>query len=213
VGRFLDVGCGVGDMALYLGRILGARRVFGVEISAKHAEEAQTRGVDAAVLDIDTEPLPFEDEYFDAVFCGEIIEHLFDTDHLLEEVRRVLSPTGFCIITTPNLAAWYNRLTLLLGFQPFYTQVSFQHAAGRIPYVGGSGAGGHFRVFVLRSLLELVRLRGYTVAALEGASYLDMDSSCRPSLLQRTLAPIDRLFSLFPSLSCDMILGLHKGDN
>jgi ubiquinone/menaquinone biosynthesis C-methylase UbiE len=47
-------------------------------------------------------PLPFADGSFDAVFAGELIEHLVDPAQGLAEFRRVLRPSGTLILTTPN---------------------------------------------------------------------------------------------------------------
>lgn len=47
-------------------------------------------------------PLPFRDEVFDAVFAGELIEHLVDPRCGLAEFNRVLSPGGLLVLTTPN---------------------------------------------------------------------------------------------------------------
>jgi SAM-dependent methyltransferase len=47
-------------------------------------------------------PLPFRDEAFDAVFAGELIEHLVDPRHGLAEFNRVLHGGGVLILTTPN---------------------------------------------------------------------------------------------------------------
>ena len=66
-------------------------------------------------------PLPFEDGTFDAVFAGEIIEHLVDTGAFVAELRRVLAPGGIAVITTPNLAS-NNRARLLLGRYPRWAE-------------------------------------------------------------------------------------------
>ncbi|HEY2946274.1 MAG TPA: class I SAM-dependent methyltransferase [Vicinamibacteria bacterium] len=47
-------------------------------------------------------PLPFRDEAFDAVFAGELIEHLVDPRQGLAEFNRVLHGGGVLILTTPN---------------------------------------------------------------------------------------------------------------
>lgn len=47
-------------------------------------------------------PLPFRDEAFDAVFAGELIEHLVDPRQGLAEFNRVLNGGGVLILTTPN---------------------------------------------------------------------------------------------------------------
>jgi len=122
--RILDVGCGDGNFSSLLKRACRAKEVYGIDISEKGVESARKNGVKAFQLDIDAEDLPFEDNYFDAIFAGEVIEHLFDTDHFLDEVHRVLKPEGILVLSTPNLASIHNRIALLLGYQPFPMGIS-----------------------------------------------------------------------------------------
>lgn len=143
----LDVGCGTGAISMYLAGVLRAEKTYGIDVNPRWVEQARATGVDATVLDIESDNLPFADGCFDAIFCGEVIEHLFDTDHLLAEIRRTLAAGGLCVLTTPNLAAWYNRVALLLGYQPFHTGVSLRHNVGLPSFVGTGGVGEHIRVF------------------------------------------------------------------
>jgi len=103
--KFLDIGCGDGSLTLFLAKLVKAKDIKAIEISEDGARKAREKGIECYTIDVDSEPLPFEDGTFDFVFCGEIIEHLFDPDHLLSEVYRVLKTKGTAIVTTPNLAA------------------------------------------------------------------------------------------------------------
>jgi SAM-dependent methyltransferase len=47
-------------------------------------------------------PLPFRDGAFDALFAGELIEHLGDPAPAVADFHRVLKPGGTLILTTPN---------------------------------------------------------------------------------------------------------------
>jgi len=150
-GRLLDIGCGDGSFTILLKEALKAQEVAGIEIAPEAVNALREKGIKAHQLDIDEQSFPFSDNYFDIVYCGEIIEHLFNPDHLLQEVHRVLKPGGSCIITTPNLAGWPNRLALLLGYQPFATAVSPEHeGAGKLIMKGDEGQWGHIRVFTTR---------------------------------------------------------------
>jgi len=47
--------------------------------------------------------LPFSDSSFDFVFCSSLLEHVPDKKRvrLLEEIRRVLKPSGYCYLSFP----------------------------------------------------------------------------------------------------------------
>ena len=99
-GRALDVGCGRSlfseiDVDFPFSVVAGDLEYVGVRTRAGEVPDQQW-----AVFDADR--LPFADQQFDAVFAGEIIEHMPDVAITLAEWRRVLKPEGVVIVTTPN---------------------------------------------------------------------------------------------------------------
>src|ERR1700730_64216 len=112
--RFLDIGCGTGEATKTIAGLIEASYIAGFDIADNLVQQARSFGIDARSADLDSGNAPFEDRCFDAIHCGEVIEHVADTDHLLDEIDRLLSPGGVCALSTPNLAAWYNRGALLL---------------------------------------------------------------------------------------------------
>ena len=42
-------------------------------------------------------------ETFDVIFCGEVIEHLFSPDDLLDDLRTLMNSKSILILSTPNL--------------------------------------------------------------------------------------------------------------
>ena len=116
--RLLDVGCGSG----YLAKLLKARVpglvIHGVDISQVALERARHHLDQVWHVDIDKTELPVPSTHYDTVTCVEVLEHLYDPDHALREMARVLAPSGHTVITVPNLAYWRYRLELLWGRVP-----------------------------------------------------------------------------------------------
>jgi SAM-dependent methyltransferase len=99
-GVALDVGCGRSlfseiDVNFPFTVVSGDLEYVGVKTRASQVPEQHW-------LVFDGDRLPFADEQFDAVFAGEIIEHMPDVPATLAEWHRVLKSGGVVIITTPN---------------------------------------------------------------------------------------------------------------
>ena len=209
--RILDIGCGDGNFSILLKEASNAKEVCGIEISEKGVESAKRSGVKAFQLDIDEGDFPFEDNYFDAIFAGEVIEHLFDPDHLLDEIYRILRGGGLCVITTPNLASIHNRIALLFGFLPWTISVSLRHAVGHLYEVREGGHipwAEHIRGFTYRALIQLLRIHRFHIIKVKGShtfAYYSTLSENRslPFLLVRT---VDWILASFPSLSYRLIV-------
>jgi len=96
--------------------------------------------------------IPLPDNSVDLVLLIEVIEHVFNTDNLVVEIRRILKNNGLLVITTPNLSCILNRIMLFLGKQPLFTEVSAKKMFGR----PGNDVVGHIRVFTYGSLREFL---------------------------------------------------------
>lgn len=148
--KLLDIGCYDGHLALLLKNCLGNCNAYGVDIAKKTIALARQKGIHAKICDIE-KGVNFESNLFDYVFAGEIIEHLYDTDFFMQEVKRILKPGGIFIITTPNFVSLGRRLHYLFGKGMFMEQ-SFS-----LP----KNAAGHIRYFTFQTLKELLLLHGF----------------------------------------------------
>jgi len=103
VGKnILDVASGEGyGSALLASRALS---VVGVDISIdaiNHASEIYSRP-NLKFIQGSATRLQFDDHSFDIVVSFETIEHLNEQSQMLSEIRRVLKPSGYLIISSPN---------------------------------------------------------------------------------------------------------------
>jgi len=98
--RVLDAGCGRSLFTEIRPDWPFAIVAADVEHALLRERRAEFPGVHWVVAG--AHPLPFRDEAFDAVFAGELIEHLVDPREGLAEFGRVLRGGGVLILTTPN---------------------------------------------------------------------------------------------------------------
>ena len=189
----LDVGCGDGRatvVAMARCKLTAGAEVsfIGLAWSVAALELARDRGLRVARADLAGAGLPLAGASVDVVVMSELIEHLVDTDAALEEAARVLVPGGTLLLSTPNLAAWYNRVLLAVGVQPLFSEVSLRGIYGRPGHV----VAGHLRIFTRRSLEQLLSARGFIDIDITGAPYHDVP---------RPLRPVDRAFCRVPGLA------------
>jgi len=104
----LDLGCGTGWFNFSLFTVSPKTRFIGVDVSVAAINIFQqqisltSREDEMSAILANGENLPFPDNSFDLVLMQEVIEHLHDSDQVFSEIRRVLNPGGFLLISTPS---------------------------------------------------------------------------------------------------------------
>ena len=102
-GRFLDVGCGVGDgTTTFLG---DGRLVVGVDYDPETARVAHKESPDLRTACMDGERLGVRDGSFDWICSSHLIEHFVAPEGHVAEVSRALAPGGTAFFITPNAPA------------------------------------------------------------------------------------------------------------
>ena len=154
----LDIGCHEGYAGSDL--IKNNNVVYGVDIVKDNVDRALSKGIKAIHLDItEDKPLPFEDNFFDVIIAGEVIEHVLDTDHFMRKIYSKLKTGGLLVLSTPNLASLGRRLLLLLGKNP-YCEYSLEEK------VTGAEPAGHIRYFVKQDLVRFLKKHGFKVVTI-----------------------------------------------
>jgi len=204
--RVLDAGCGDGSFLDALAKHVGDERVeyIGVDYSEHQIEKAAGLPYEFRRCDLG-DGIPMADGSVDVLHAAEVIEHLYDPDHFVDECSRVLRPGGRLVVSTPNLQAWYNRALFLLGVQPLFYETSSRTTeigAGALRrFKRTTRPVGHLRVFNRTALLDLLRQGGFAPVLVRGARFHDVP---------RSLGWLDAAFCARPSLASILLVDAIK---
>lgn len=147
--RVLEVGCATG----YFTKVLAERgcKVIGMEIEPEAAKLAEQWAERVVVGNADdSEPWDLvDDESFDVITFGDVLEHLRDPLIVLRRAVTKLKPAGFIVTSLPNIAHGDVRLSLLRG--------AFRYSdTGLLDRT-------HVRFFTLETVRELLAEAGLVV--------------------------------------------------
>lgn len=73
-------------------------------------------GKDNCDFDGDIEKLPFKNKSIDLALCFEVIEHVADPQEAINELRRIIKPSGKVILTTPFMLPYHGKAAKLNDF-------------------------------------------------------------------------------------------------
>lgn len=161
----MEIGCGTGRFLRLLCND-GWNEVIGVEPSLLYNERAKQEAPLANVIEATLKEAHFANEYFDAIVMLHVIEHLDDPCSELEEIYRILKPSGMLVVETPRFdTIWFKLLrkrerSVIPGHLFFFTTNSLKMLLNKvgfevhkIDYVG--------RTLTLdRLLLNIARVTG-----------------------------------------------------
>jgi len=160
--KILDVGCGTGEVTLFIKNKLRAEHIYGVDMDETALRSAKDKGITVFKVDVSREALPFPNNFFDLCTLLDVIEHLENPDYALKEINRVLRRGGYLMLTSPNMAAWYNRLLLLFGMPILGIDLS-KEVRCKYPFGVTQVMSNHRRFYTLNSITSLLEFHGFRV--------------------------------------------------
>jgi 2-polyprenyl-3-methyl-5-hydroxy-6-metoxy-1,4-benzoquinol methylase len=144
----LDVGCGEAVLTHKWAQRLGDRRVVGIDLDDPrlHAEWEQRQAPNLSYRVMKAENLPFADDEFDVATAIEVLEHVPDPAHTVDEMARVAS--GHLLVSVPREPLW-RGLNMARG--------AYVKQLGNTP--------GHLNHWSKRSFISLLARHGDVVQA------------------------------------------------
>jgi len=176
--KLLDLGCGDG-MLLALAKKQGKyQKLYGVDIAAVVVQRAKKTLLRKLVENKDfilktanlDNGLPFRNNYFDAVTCIAVLEHIFDPYFTIGEIKRILKTGGLLILEVPNLVWFPRRLSVLLG---------------NLPKTGDEEGwdSAHLHYFTFKAIKELLKDYGFRIEYEGSTGIFSAFRNICPSLL------------------------------
>ncbi|MBF0177548.1 MAG: class I SAM-dependent methyltransferase [Magnetococcales bacterium] len=110
--RILEVGCGLGTMAMHWAN--AGAMVTAVDLNPTAVAQTQRRfelmGLSGDVREADARHLPFPDDHFDYVYSWGVLHHSPDIERSVAEMMRVLRPGGgygIMLYHRRSILQWY----------------------------------------------------------------------------------------------------------
>lgn len=159
VKNVIDVGAGKGEMLNILDNKYNLSSVTAVDYSEENIKTLQNQKIHTINIDLENinngNYINLKDK-FDLVVCLETIEHIFNTDELLNFINYILKDNGHLIISTPNTGSIMYKLFYMLRGYPF-------------------GENHHLRFFTKNKLTQYSFFNGFKIICWDNYSSINTD--------------------------------------
>lgn len=210
----LDVGCGGGVYERVLAPENPSSKIIAIDISKGKGEAWEIIWDNVYFVIADAQNLPFKDGVFDKIFSIEVLEHLPDERRALNDIYRVLKPSGAFVLTAPHLTRvekpiiplfdLHRYLNVLLRKFPYVLKVRILAEGALIGFNEWEKKHGHVRHgYDIETVSNLLMQTNFclchtvTVYKVFSAFLLDLAETFRPFQIVLYRFPFSGIFKLF----------------
>ncbi|NFR88446.1 methyltransferase domain-containing protein, partial [Clostridium botulinum] len=143
----LEVGCACGATLLGIKNKFKNSNIYGIELDNNAAKIAKCFA-DVRDDNIEISKLTYEEEYFDYIIFADVLEHLYDPQTVLENIKKYLKNDGYILASIPNVMHYSVIKDLLKG------NWTYENA--------GILDKTHIRFFTKNEIIKMFNNIGYT---------------------------------------------------
>lgn len=161
--KILEVGCGNGATLCALKKNMKAHQVYGVEISDKLSKYLEEHLDGFITGDVELLNIPFEENSFDFIIFGDVLEHLVSPEIVLRKYGKLLKKDGYIIASIPNIK-YYSVLLNLIFFDKFeYTE-------------SGILDKSHLRFFTKKQIIKMFQSENFEITHIQPNFWLPIQN-------------------------------------
>lgn len=175
--NILDIGCGCGAMLGYLKGLYPNIKTYGVEIVENAAGFAKYMCDEILCADVEVLEFPWEEQKFDYVIMGDVLEHLRRPDILLRRLKKHIKRGGQIIVSIPNVKHYTVILPLLLNDEFTYTDAGILDTT-------------HLKMYTATEIKRLISGSGYDIKIMK-YTYGNKPNEEIEEILDKLLATFD----------------------
>ncbi len=198
--KILELGCGLGQD----GRALMRKGFFVVQSDispktiARAKETAESEKLEKSVfMQLDSENLPFPDNYFDAIFMVASLHHMMDPEKAIREMKRCTKHDGLLVVgIEPNRWQYY-VIFPFIRFHKKYIKKSAHYSPGDETTFGFNK--NDFRKIAKKFDMDIIRIS--PVWYINGIMHVGLEAIYRflklqkrvklPTMIERVIGQID----------------------
>jgi len=169
--KILDLGCGQGHITGIIKKRYPNSEISGLDYSISAIEYAVSHFNSVDFIVGNAYSPPYSPEYFDAVICNNLWEHVPDPIFLLGKIRAILKKDGVAIISTPSRYRLQNLVRVLAG-KPVRFMSEY-----------------HVTEYTIGQVLEQLRFGKFSVVSISSQPVRNTGRSIKGIVLNKIIAP------------------------
>ena len=155
--KILDLGCGTGGVLTAL-KSLGS--IYALDKTNQALTKAKSRGIKNLTRhNLDNLPLPFKKNQFDLILTLDVLEHLRNPETTIIDIKRILKPSGYLIITVPAYKYLFSYWDKMVGHKTRYSQKGVTRLVRKTGFKVKFSSYFHLIIFIPAVIVRLFKAK------------------------------------------------------